>query len=63
MLVTVSDKKIAVAKLSPNQEEIDYYTMDVITANMIIIRAVWECMVGSLALGSAYRYGFNGKEK
>ena len=61
VLVTVSDKKIAVAKLSPNQEEIDYYTADVITANDYYPGGM-QMPGRKFSTGSAYRYGFNGKE-
>lgn len=60
VLVTVSDKKIAIAKSSPNQAEIDYYTADVITANDYYPGGMQ--MPGKYSSSSLYRYGFNGKE-
>ena len=62
MLVTISDKKIAVASTT-NPNLIAYYTADVVTANDYY-------PFGSQMPGrkfsqpnSSYRYGFNGKEK
>lgn len=60
VLVTVSDKKIAVDQNADGQ--IDYYTADVITANDYY--PFGSLMPGRkyAASSSKYRYGFNGKE-
>ncbi|MFD2920700.1 RHS repeat domain-containing protein [Terrimonas rubra] len=62
VLATISDKKIQVAKSSPNQHQIDYYETDVVSATdyapfgMQLVGRVYAAPSGK------YRYGFHGKE-
>jgi len=60
VLVTVSDKKIAV---SSNSSTIDYYTADVITAGDYYPFGMQMPGRKFAQVNSSYRYGFNGQEK
>ena len=61
-MLTITDKKIPVATF-PNDEIIDYFTADVVTANdyypggMLMPGRKYQASSGS------YRFGFNGQEK
>jgi RHS repeat-associated protein len=59
VLVTVSDKRIAVD--SDNDNVINYYNADVVTANDYYPFGM-QMPGRSYSSGSKYRYGFNGKE-
>jgi RHS repeat-associated protein len=61
VLTTLTDKKLQQGKASPNESELDYFTVDVASAT--------DYYPGGMQMpgrkynsGSAYRYGFNGKE-
>ena len=59
--LTVSDKKFGVPKAAPDQDEIDYYTAGVVSANDYYSGGMQ--MTGrKYAATGKYRYGFNGKE-
>ena len=61
VLASVSDKKIGVAKASPNQNQVSYYLPHIVNANDYYPFGMQ--MPGRTYSGSPYRYGFNGKEK
>lgn len=62
VLATITDKKIAIAKASPNQTQIDYYTADLVTATEYAPFGMQLFGRTYSASSSKYRYGFNGKE-
>lgn len=61
VLVTVSDKKIPVAKTTPNQAQVSYYTADVLSATDYYPFGMSMPRRDTTFSGS-YRYKFNGKE-
>ncbi len=61
MLVTVSDKKLAV-DVAPQDGIIDYYTADVVTASDYYPFGMQMPGRKFTQANSSYRYGFNGKE-
>ncbi|RYE18735.1 MAG: hypothetical protein EOP51_21320, partial [Sphingobacteriales bacterium] len=61
VLATVSDKKTGVAKPSPDQDQVDYYVGEVVSANDYYPFGMIQ-PGRTFSAGSGYRYGFNGKE-
>jgi RHS repeat-associated protein len=60
VLAVISDRKNIVAKASPNNDEIDYYIPDIVSATDYAPFGM--TLVGRSFSSDKYRYGFNGKE-
>ncbi|WP_155990222.1 RHS repeat domain-containing protein [Terrimonas ferruginea] len=61
VLITLTDKKLQQGKASPNEAELDYFTVDVASATDYYPFGMG--MPGRKVESDGYRYGFNGQEK